>query len=127
MVPSLTVMVAVPLVGIVSAVVVFQYPLCEEVISLGMAAAVPPEPPAEPPLPPVEPPLPPLPALLPPRPPAVPPPVPAEPLVPAVPLVPPVPVTSTQALFVHIWLDVQQALPHVVPAQVEVQVPPLQS
>jgi hypothetical protein len=74
--------------------------------------------------------------VLPPRPPAlpaVPPPVPAEPVLPAAPLVPPVPpvpVISTQALFVHVWFDAQQADPQgvgVAPVQLDVQVLPLQT
>jgi hypothetical protein len=123
----------VPVVGIVSAVVVFQYPLCDETMRRAVAGAEPPVPPAEPPVPPPvppPPPRPPAPAVLPPRPPAlpaVPPPVPAAPLLPAAPVVPPVPVISTQALFMHVWLPVQQAVPQVVPAHMEVQVPPLQS
>ena len=69
--------------------------------------------------------------MLPPRP-AVPaaPVVPALPLVlppaPVVPPVPAVPPMSTQALFVQVWLDPQQAVPHTVPSQIELQVVPLQ-
>jgi len=81
-----------------------------------------------PPLPP-RPAVPVVPAVLPPLPPR-----PAVPLVPAAPppapptpVVPPVPVGSTQALFMHTCVPVQQAVPHVVPAHVEVHWPPLQS
>ena len=47
-------------------------------------------------------------------------------MVPPAPVVPPVPVASTQALFVQVWFDRQQAVPHTVPAQIELQVVPLQ-
>ena len=58
------------------------------------------------------------------------PPVPAVPVVPAPPLVPAVPVMSTHTLFVQVWLDPQQAVPHavgVVPEQLELQALPLQT
>ena len=45
---------------------------------------------------------------------------------PPVPVVPPVPVISTQAPFVQVWVDRQQAVPHTVPAQIALQVVPLQ-
>jgi hypothetical protein len=52
--------------------------------------------------------------------PALPPPVPPAPV--ADPPVPPVPVASMHALFVQVWLEVQQAVPHgvVPPAQLDV-------
>ena len=54
--------------------------------------------------------------------------MPAVPVVPALPLVPAVPVVSTQALFVQVWFDPQQAVPHAVPVeQLELQVLPLQT
>jgi hypothetical protein len=46
--------------------------------------------------------------------------------VPPAPVVPPVPVGSTQAPFEQVWLDPQQAVPQVMPAQIELQVVPLQ-
>jgi hypothetical protein len=105
------------------------------VITFGPAGVVPPVPAVEPPEPVVpprpavpdapeepvvpacEPPLPgPLPPVLPP--------------LPVVPPLPPVPVVlmSTQALFVQVWFDPQQAVPHAAPLeQLELQVPPLQT
>jgi len=133
---SLTVTFAVPLVTIVTAPVVFQYPLGDDVISFGPAGAVPPVPaipvvPAVPVVPP-RPAVPVVPALpiVPPRPavpdvPAAPPPAPVVPPAP-----PPVPVEliSMQVLpFTHVCVDVQQAVPQVVPAQVEAHWPPMQN
>jgi hypothetical protein len=122
----LTVTFAVPVVTVVIVPVVFQYALGDEVITFGMAAAVPPVP-VEPPRPavPVVPALP----VVPPRP-ALPV-VPAVPVVPALPVVPAVPVVlSTQALPAQCWVEVQacpqlpqfaslavvstQAVPHIV-------------
>jgi len=129
-VPSFTVSVAVPAAAVVIVPVVFQYAFGAEVISFGPAGAVPPVPAVEPPEPvvpprPAEPVVPPVPAVPPPVPAA--PVVPADPLVPPAPVVPPVPVGSTQAPFVQVWDDPQQAVPHMVPAQVELQVVPLQT
>ena len=64
------------------------------------------------------------------------PPAPAAPVVPALPLVPPPapvvppvpgPPASTQTLFVQCRVDRQQAVPHTLPAQLELQVVPLQA
>jgi len=131
---SFTVSVAVPAATVVIVPLMFQYAFGADVISFGPAGAVPPVPAVEPPAPvvpprPAEPTAPPAPAVPPPVP-AVPPPlpvVPAAPLaLPPAPVVPPVPVGSTQALLVQVWDAPQQAVPHTVPAQLELQVVPLQ-
>jgi hypothetical protein len=128
----------VPVVTVVIVPVVFQKAFEADVISFGPGATVPPVPvvPAVEPAAPVVPPRPAVPDVpdepaLPDVEPPVPgpPPVPAVPVVPALPLVPPTPL-STQALFVQVWFEPQQAVPQavgVLPAQLELQEPLLQT